>query len=105
MPYPASYPATDAGAMLRYDANKRSAGIAYLLWFLLGSLGAHRFYLKRYGSGAAILIITLLSIPLSMVGVGMFGFFVVGLWVFVDLFLIPGMTRDYNNRLIASLRL
>src|SRR3546814_13644655 len=26
-------------------------GLAYLLWFFLGTFGAHRFYLKRTGSG------------------------------------------------------
>ena len=104
MQYPQSYPPTEAGILVRYDANKRSAGIAYLLWFLLGTLGGHRFYLKRQGSAAILLIITVVSVLLSYVVIGVFGFFFVGLWLLLDLFLIPGMTRDYNNKLIASLR-
>ena len=34
-----------------YEAGRRSMGLAYLLWFFLGTFGAHRFYLKRTGSG------------------------------------------------------
>ncbi|MFC0410591.1 TM2 domain-containing protein [Roseomonas elaeocarpi] len=94
---------SDATALMRYDANKKSTLIAYLLWFFLGWFGAHRFYLGRTGSGVAQLVITLVSITLSFVGVGVIGFFVVGIWAFVDAFLIPGITRDHNNRLIALL--
>ncbi len=92
-----------AQAMMRYDANKRSALIAYLLWFCLGYLGAHRFYLKRTGSGAAMLVIWVFSFLLSFVLIGYAGFLVIGIWWLVDAFLIPGMTADYNNRLITTL--
>lgn len=34
-----------------YEAGRKSAGVAYLLWFFLGTFGAHRFYLKRTMSG------------------------------------------------------
>ncbi len=87
------------------DANKRSAVVAYILWFFLGTLGAHRFYLARYMSGTVLLLLSLISLPLSLILIGHFGFGIVGIWLFIDLFLIPGMTSDYNNRLIASLRL
>ena len=39
--------------IMLYDAQKKSSGVAYLWWFLLGFLGAHRFYLKRPGSAIA----------------------------------------------------
>ncbi|WP_084697885.1 TM2 domain-containing protein [Muricoccus aerilatus] len=93
----------DATALMRYDANKRSALVAYLLWFFLGSFGAHRFYAGRTGSGIAQLVITLLSMLMTFVLIGYAGLFVVALWVLVDAFLIPGMIRGYNNQLIASL--
>ena len=99
-------PITDlpsANAMMRYDANKRSAGIAYLLWFFLGWLGAHRFYLGRLLSGALMLILTAISTVLTIVVIGHFGLFIVGAWWLVDALLIPGMTRSYNERLIARL--
>ncbi|RZU38202.1 tetratricopeptide repeat protein [Fluviicoccus keumensis] len=69
-----------------------SKSTAYLLWFFLGGLGAHRFYTGRKGSGIAMMLlglssagaqgkIILISLPLA-------------LWWFVDAFLIPGMVRD-----------
>lgn len=93
----------DAQAMMRYDANKKSVGVAYVLWFFFGGLGGHRFYLKQTGTAIAMLIIFLVSIPLSLILIGYIGFTIVGIWAIVDAFLIPGMTRDYNNRLISSL--
>jgi len=93
----------DAEAMMRYDANKRSVGIAYVLWFFFGMLGGHRFYLKQTGTAIAMLIVTLLSIPLSFVAIGLLSFAVIWIWVIVDAFLIPGMARDYNNQLITRI--
>jgi TM2 domain-containing membrane protein YozV len=36
-----------------FDANKKSKVVAYLLWFFLGALGAHRLYMRRIKSGLA----------------------------------------------------
>ena len=91
--------------MMEYDANKKSAGIAYVLWFFLGLLGAHRFYLSRRGTGAAILILTIVSILLMVVVIGGLLLVIPAIWVFVDAFLIPGMARAYNNRLIERLKI
>ena len=43
---------------------KKSQLIAYTLWFLLGTVGAHRFYLKQWKVGLAIVLFWLL-VPLS----------------------------------------
>jgi TM2 domain-containing membrane protein YozV len=92
---------TDAKKMMQFEANKKSTGVAYLLWLFFGMLGVHRFYLGSSGSGAAILILTLVSILLSFVGIGLVLIFIPMIWVFIDLFLIPGIAREYNNRLIG----
>ena len=39
----------DARVMMLFEANKKAAVVAYLLWFFLGLFGAHNFYLKRTG--------------------------------------------------------
>ena len=67
-------PATDAMKMMMYDANKKSAGIAYVLWFLIGGLGGHRFYAGKTGSAVAILLLSILSpftafLSLAVVGI------------------------------------
>lgn len=94
---------SDTVRLMRYDANKRSTLIAYLLWFFLGVFGVHRFYLKHTKTGLAQLAITLISIPLAFIGVGLITYFIVGIWLLVDAFLIPGMVRGYNNELISRL--
>ncbi len=105
-PWPSSQgrPSDDAIAMMRYDAAKKSVLVAYLLWFFLGYLGAHRFYLGRVVSGIVMLVMSLLSVLLTVVLIGFLGLLVIGLWWFIDAFLIPGMAARCNGRLIDQLR-
>jgi TM2 domain-containing membrane protein YozV len=93
----------DAAAMMRFEANKKSTLVAYLLWFFVGMLGVHRFYLGRTGTGATILILTIVSVPLMLAGIGFAILAVAATWVIVDFFLIPGITRRQNNALIGRL--
>lgn len=93
----------DARAMMLFEANKKSVAVAYLLWFFLGGFGAHNFYLKRTGVGVAQLILTLVSILLTVVGIGLIGLLVVFVWVIVDAFLIPGWVNNQNTLLAAQL--
>jgi TM2 domain-containing membrane protein YozV len=88
-----------ASSSLQYDALKKSVGVAYLLWFFFGYLGAHRFYLKQNGTAIAILVITLGSFVLTIILIGLIGFLVVGLWLLVDAFLIPGLVEKHNLHL------
>lgn len=77
--------------------------VAYLLWVLMGTFGAHRFYLDRHGTGA-MLLITALSSFLLMSGifgqtparVGYATIWVPMIWAFADLFLIPGLMRKHD---------
>lgn len=98
-----STPSNDAGALMRYDANKKSAAVAYLLLLFVGLFGAHRFYLGRTGSAIAMLVLAMVSLLLTLVVIGLFGIVALYAWVFVDLFLVPGIVRDFNNKLIAAL--
>ena len=94
---------SEAVQLMQYDANKKSAVVAYLLWFFIGMLGAHRFYLGLPGSGATILIITILSLLLLAAGIGAVTILISVIWVLVDLFLIPGITRKHNVALAREL--
>lgn len=93
----------DARAMMAFEAEKKSTGITYLLWFLLGGFGAHRFYLGRTGSVIAMLVIFILSWVLTFVVIGGLGFIVIGIWWIVDAFLIPGIAREHNQALMRRL--
>lgn len=89
--------------MMQYDANKKSAGVAFILWLFLGMLGGHRFYLGMVGTGVLMLAFFVLSFLLSFVLIGYLGFMLLGLWAITDAFRIPGWVRKLNTRLIASL--
>lgn len=68
--------------------NKKSLVLTLVLWFFLGSLGAHRFYLGYNGSAAAQLIMTILGWATMIVVVGFVPLVIVGIWLIVDLVLI-----------------
>jgi TM2 domain-containing membrane protein YozV len=91
------YVSNDTKAMMRFQAKSKSAGVAYLLWFFLGSLGVHRFYLGSIVIGLIMLVCTALSfVTIITIAVTV----VIGLF---DLFAIPGQVRRYNESLIAEI--
>ncbi|AOE89729.1 TM2 domain-containing protein [Ralstonia solanacearum] len=96
-----------AREIMLYDARKKSAGVAFPWWFLLGFLGAHRFYVNRVGSAVAQAIANVGGTWLVILDSGNTAGWVLGvlggLWVLVDLFLIPGMVRAYNTMLAERL--
>jgi len=83
----------DTRVLMLYEANKKTALVAYILWFFLGLFGAHNFYLERTGVAVAQLILSLVIV----------GLVVTIIWVLVDAFLIPGWVRRQNNLLAAQL--
>ena len=87
----------------QYDIEKKSLLVAYILWFFLGYVGAHRFYLGRPVSGLIMLALSAVTLLLTFVSFGVLGFlwFVVGLWWLVDALLIPGIAAG-RNTLIAD---
>lgn len=68
---PGSVPATAVPRRRRSDRNKI---VAALLAFFIGTLGVHRFYLGRTGSGIAMLVLSCTLI----------GLLVTGPWALVD---------------------
>ena len=62
---------------------QKSAGTTWILWFFTAGLGGHRFYLGKTGTAVAML--------LTLGGLG--------IWAFIDLFLLNGMIRDTNEKI------
>jgi len=58
----------------------KSKGTAYLLWFFLGVVGGHKFYLGKTGTGILYLF------TLGIFGIG----------VFIDLFTLGSQVDVYN---------
>ncbi len=88
----------------RLSNEKKSTGVAYLLWFFLGGLGIHRFYLGKSGSAFAMLALSILGWATLVLYVGVFLLIILGIWLIVDAFLIPGMIQEDTDAKRASLR-
>ena len=68
------------------NISPKSRLVALLLCFFLGPLGAHRFYVRKYGT--AVLMICTIG-----------GFF--GIWVLIDLvFIIVGAFKDKEGKVL-----
>lgn len=93
---------------------EKSAAIAYLM-LIGGHLGVHRFYLKRKVSAIVQLTLFLVAAlgyvgltiasaientPLLIITIILFGLPALALfiWIVVDLFMISGMVREYNEK-------
>lgn len=79
--------------------NHKSTATAYIMWFLLGAVGGHHFYLGHVGRAIGIIALLLLALPTD--GATMV---ILGPWMFWDLFAIPSQVRKTNNRLIEEHR-
>ena len=63
------------------EFREREVWVAYILWFFLGLVGVHKFYLNKMGWGILYIFTA--------------GLFLIG-W-FVDLFTLPSQVREYNE--------
>lgn len=72
--------------------------IAYLLWFFLGTIGGHRFYLGKNGSAITLLLLSVFGWATTWLLIGFIPLAIVWVWTFVDLFLISGMIKEENDK-------
>jgi TM2 domain-containing membrane protein YozV len=70
-------------AQSAYDDAKKSAGLAYALWFFLGGVGGHRFYMRSTGIGVAMLLT-------------LGGF---GIWTLIDVFFLGRRLQNVNREI------
>jgi len=112
----------------KFEIEKKSAGVAFFLWFILGSFGAHRFYCGLKKSGIVILAINIIGLFATMICVSdsyqatieimnnqpihdsnsssyLISSMLIPLyiWVLIDAFKITGWIRRYNLKLINEL--
>jgi len=76
-----------------YEENRKSIGVAYLLWFFLGFLAIHRFYTGDTKSGIVriALFASGIGVPVAVV-----------LWL-IDLFRVPHLVNRRNMKTIEMI--
>ncbi|MCP3679857.1 MAG: TM2 domain-containing protein [Gammaproteobacteria bacterium] len=92
----------DSYAIEKINVMKKNAAVAYILWFILGSLGLHRFYMRK-PLGWLYILLLILGFATAMFGIGFVFFLIVGIWCVVDAFLIYRWVERYNLNLLSSL--
>ena len=65
--------------------NRKSLVLTLVLWFFLGSLGAHRFYLGHNSTAATQLGLTIVGWLTIAFAIGFIPLIAVGIWLLVDL--------------------
>lgn len=109
--------------MLRSETSLcgKSLTLCYLL-VLAGHLGIHRFYMKQYKSASLQLLLFVLAattymaartclqdLDSEMLYYGLLAVFWIiagglSVWIVIDLFLIPGMVKRWNERVERDLK-
>lgn len=75
------------------NASERQILPAFLLCFMLGVFGAHRFYVGKTGSGIAMLVLTLTVV----------GTLISGIWYLIDLIMIvTGNFTDEEEKVLKD---
>lgn len=96
----------EAWLSARYDSEKKSILVAYLLVFFgFGWLGAHRIYAGRVVSGMVMGVLGITGITLGVLSLGLLWlpfFVVLGPWILIDLVLLPGILQRHNSALADS---
>lgn len=77
-----------------FEKNSKSVVVTYLLWFFFGSIAAHRFYVGNTKQGIIHLLLWLIPI---------LGWIAIGVWLLLDIFLIPGTVAKRNREIIEMI--
>lgn len=79
----------------------KSLGMAYVLWFFLGGLSVHRFYLGHPLSAIAQVCLWYVSLMFFFAGfyLAFFTLIAGAVWILADAFLMPGMQRAANEKI------
>ena len=83
--------------------NNKSTLVAYILWFFLGSFGAHRFYLGSPVFGAVQLGLSFLGWLTALILIGWLFLIPLWIWLIFDLIWIPMRTGAMNNAALQNI--
>jgi len=100
-PQYAAVPPAPQGMPAATGVSPKSRTTAALLAFFLGTLGIHRFYTGKPGTGVVMLILNIIGAATLTFGFGIFILGAVGIWIFIDFIMIlSGKFKDKSGLLI-----
>ncbi len=79
---------SEQAVSIKMNIEGKNMFVAYLLWWFLGSLGAHRFYLGRVKTGIAQLLLFVVGLATIFFVVGCFLIVAWGIWWALDAYFI-----------------
>ncbi|GGG46004.1 hypothetical protein GCM10011374_05400 [Kocuria dechangensis] len=80
----------------------KSLALAYVLWFFLGWLGVHKFYLRQPIWGLIYLVLGGLGWGMAGIGIGFLFLVPWALLMFLDIFTMPFRTAIVNASIARS---
>jgi TM2 domain-containing membrane protein YozV len=80
------------------DKRKKSVGVAYFLWLILGTFGVHKFYTGQKTPGIVYLILGILGWTTVWFAIGFVFFVILGILLLIDLFTLPKQVRQANEK-------
>ncbi len=103
-PYPQQpYPPYPPQYGMAYGVSDKSKIVVALLAFFLGTLGVHRFYTGKIGTGIAMAVLTIIGWITMYFVVGYFLVAGVGIWALVDFVMaLMGKFTDKYGRPIVN---
>lgn len=75
----------------------KSTALAYVLWFFLGGLGIHKFYVGKNVMGIVYLLCSMIGWLTVKLLIGFIPLGLVGMLWFIDLFTLPSQVRRANR--------
>ena len=81
---------------------EKNVVLAYVLWFFLGMVGAHRFYLGKIKTGVAMLLLTVVGWSTSVILVGFLFLFAAGIWWLIDVYYTNKYVVEHNHIMKAK---
>jgi len=82
---------------LKMNMKGKNIIVAYLLWWFLGFLGIHRFYLARAGSGIVMLLLFVLGVVTAVFVIGYILLLAWFIWWALDAYFIYKIVSEVNE--------